>query len=279
MLVRELNWETASFWSIAQRSTNRAIAPRTRKDFAANLRGSNLLHQSWAKCKYKGKAQPPKLRKLSCSFYCLFWNIAEVVLRTKVIKISCVLFALRFQNFFWLKAQFHTLNLILFHYDRNIDKCWPSLENYLLFFCLKSQKMRYLHCVVKFQLRKLGYPLTRFKNVILQLRNCVALHLNQKVYCGGCAALQNWKKIELHILRCAFTSWKDRCALLRCVFGVMLFVPTSALYHWQWWPLCKLNGGALFFTHYFNMFYLHLQLSATMHFINNKTRRPMQLQP
>ena len=44
-------------------------------------------------------------------------------------------------------------------------------------------------------------------------------------------------------------------------------------------PLCKLNGGGLFFTHYFNMFYLHLQLSATMHFINNKTRRPMQLQP
>ena len=41
----------------------------------------------------------------------------------------------------------------------------------------------------------------------------------------------------------------------------------------------QIKWGALFFTHYFNMFYLHLQLSATMHFINNKTRRPMQLQP
>ena len=53
--------------------------------------------------------------------------------------------------------------------------------------------------------------------------------------------------------------------------------PVVAL--WKGGPLCKLNGGALFFTHYFNMFYLHLQLSATMHFVNNETRRPMQLQP
>ena len=37
--------------------------------------------------------------------------------------------------------------------------------------------------------------------------------------------------------------------------------------------LCKLNGGALFFTHYFNMFYLHLQLSATMHFIKKQDQK------
>ena len=43
-------------------------------------------------------------------------------------------------------------------------------------------------------------------------------------------------------------------------------------------PLCKLNGGALFFTQHFTMIYLHIQLSTTMHFTNNKTSRPMLLQ-
>ena len=51
--------------------------------------------------------------------------IAEVALRNKALKICCALTALRFQIFFWLKAQFYALNLILFHFDRNIDKCWP----------------------------------------------------------------------------------------------------------------------------------------------------------
>ena len=59
-----------------------------------------------------------------------------------------------------------------------------------------------------------------FKNAVLQLRNCVALPLNQKVYCGSCSALQNIKK-----LNCAFCALR---ALLRCVFGVMLCVPASA---------------------------------------------------
>ena len=120
-------------------------------------------------------------------------------MRNKAFKICCALIALRFQNFFRVKVQFYTLNLILLHFDRNIDKCRACLANYLLFFSPKLQKMRYLHCVVKFQLRKLGCALTWYKNAVPQLRNCVALQLNQKVHCGSCAALQKAKK-----LNCAF---------------------------------------------------------------------------
>ena len=100
-------------------------------------------------------------------------------MRTKVFKSCCALIALRFQNFFRLIAQFCTFNSILFHFDRNIDKCRPSLANYLLFFCLTSQKMRYLHRAVRFQLLKLNCALTWSENAIPQLRNCVVLHLNQ----------------------------------------------------------------------------------------------------
>ena len=72
--------------------------------------------------------------------------IAEIALQTKVFKICWALIALRFQFlffFFRLIAQFYILNLILFHFDRNIDECRRFLANYLLFFCLKSQ-----NCVV-----------------------------------------------------------------------------------------------------------------------------------
>ena len=56
--------------------------------------------------------------------------------------------------------------------------------------------MRYLHCSVKFQLRKLGCALTWYEDAVPQLRNCVALQLNQKVHCGSCAALQKLKKLK-----------------------------------------------------------------------------------
>ena len=99
-------------------------------------------------------------------------------------------------------------------------------------FLSKSQKMRYLHCVVKFQLRKLSCGLTWYENAVPQLRNCVALQLNQKVHCGSCAALQKLKKIN-----CAF------CAALllvetivalscRCTFDVIYLCP----------PLSKSNS-------------------------------------
>ena len=104
------------------------------------------------------------IAEVALLFSFLFWNIAEVALRTKVFKSYCALIALRFQNFFWLIAQFYTFNLILFHFERNIDKCQPSLAHYLLFFCLKSQKMRHLHCAVKFQLLKLNCALAYLSN-------------------------------------------------------------------------------------------------------------------
>ena len=57
----------------------------------------------------------------------LFLNIAEFALRTKVFKICCALIALRFQKFFRLITQFYSLNLVSFHFDRNINNCRPSL--------------------------------------------------------------------------------------------------------------------------------------------------------
>ena len=73
------------------------------------------------------------IAEVALRFNFLFWNIAEVALRNKAFKICCALIALRFQFFFQLIAQFYTLTIILFHFDRNIDKCRPSLADYLLF--------------------------------------------------------------------------------------------------------------------------------------------------
>ena len=138
------------------------------------------------------------IAKVALRFNFLFLNIAEVALRTKVVKICCALIALRFQ-FFSVKAQFYALNVILFHFDRNINKYRPSFCSYLLFFCLKLQNKRYLHRVVRFQLLKLSCALAWYENAVPQLRNCAVLQLNQKVHCGSCAALQ-----KLQNLNCAF---------------------------------------------------------------------------
>ena len=73
------------------------------------------------------------IAEVALRFNFLFSNIAEVALRTKVFKICCGLIALRFQIFFQLIAQFYTLTLVLLHFDQNIDKCRPSLADYLLF--------------------------------------------------------------------------------------------------------------------------------------------------
>ena len=89
-----------------------------------------------------GKAQlpqPPLLRKLRCALIFYFETLRKLRCRLKVFKICCALIALLFQNFFRLMAQFFTLNLILFHFDRNIDKSRP-LANYLLFFCQNRKK-------------------------------------------------------------------------------------------------------------------------------------------
>ena len=58
--------------------------------------------------------------------------------------------------------------------------------------------MRRLNCVVKFQLQKLGFILTWYEIAVQQLRNSVALQLNQKI-------ASEIQKIKLRILRFAFT--------------------------------------------------------------------------
>ena len=87
-------------------------------------------------------------------------------------------------------------------------------------FLSKLQKMQYLHCIVKFQLRKLGCALTWYKNAIPQLQNCVALQLNQKVHCGSCAVLQKFKE-----LNCEF------CAALKLVEKIAGFVALRFWYN------------------------------------------------
>ena len=67
-------------------------------------------------------------------------------LRTKVFKFCSALIALHFQNIFRLKAQFYALNLILFHFDCNIDKCQRFLANYLLFFVKVAKNAVFALC-------------------------------------------------------------------------------------------------------------------------------------
>ena len=66
---------------------------------------------------------------------------------------------------------------------------------------------------------EVGLRFNLVKNAVLQLWNCVALQLNQKVDCGSCAALQKAKK-----LNCAFRAKRSLvkkivalcCAALCC---------------------------------------------------------------
>ena len=120
------------------------------------------------------------------------------------------------------------LNLILVHFDRNIDKCWASLANCLHFLCLKLQKCGII-CIVSFNINYGSYccGLTWYQNVAPQLRSYIALQLNQKVYCGTWAALQKLEKFN-----CAFYWLKRslRFVVLRLWYPIMLFVPASGLW-------------------------------------------------
>ena len=76
--------------------------------------------------KLEAQSATSAIAEVALRFNFLFQNIAEVALRTKVFKICCALIALRFQFFcFCLIVQFYILALILFHFDRNIDKYRP----------------------------------------------------------------------------------------------------------------------------------------------------------
>ena len=69
-------------------------------------------------------------------------------------------------------------------------------------FCLKSKKVRYLHCAEKLQLRKLDCGLTWYKNAVPELR-CASTESKSSLRKLRCAL--EIKKIQLRILRCAFT--------------------------------------------------------------------------
>ena len=91
-----------------------------------------------------GKVQPPKLQKVRLALIFYFETLRKLRCGLKCLKFV----GLRFQFFFffWLIAQFCGLNLILSHFDCNIDKCRPSSANNLLLFCLKSQKCGICMC-------------------------------------------------------------------------------------------------------------------------------------
>ena len=126
---------------------------------------------------------------MHCALIFYFCNIEEVALRTTVIKICYAFIALRFQNFFRLIAQFYPLNLILLHFNRNTDKFWPSLANYLLFFLSKIVKNAVFQFCFEIFIAKvrLRFNLVRkCRSAIAELRCALT---ESKVHCGSCAAL------------------------------------------------------------------------------------------
>ena len=133
---------------------------------------------------------------------------------------------MRFQIFFRLKAQFYTLNLILLHFHRNIDKFRACLANYLLFFRMKLQKNAVfaLCCEISVAEVKLRFNLVRKYCFAIAGLRCASTESKISLRKLRCAS--EIKKIKLRILRCAFTGWKNRCALLRCAFDILLVVPT-----------------------------------------------------
>ena len=64
------------------------------------------------------EVQPPQLRKLHCALIFYFETLRKLCCGLKSLK----LIVLHFQ-FFLLIVQFYSMNLILFHFNRNIDKC------------------------------------------------------------------------------------------------------------------------------------------------------------
>ena len=78
---------------------------------------------------------------------------------------------LRFHNFFLLIAQFYTLNLILFHFDCNINKCRPSLANYLLFLSKITKNAVFaLCCEISIAEVRLRFNMVRRCSTIAELR-------------------------------------------------------------------------------------------------------------
>ena len=107
--------------------------------------------------------------------------------------------------FFRLIAQFYTLNLILFHFNRNLDKCWPSLANCLPFFHQKSQKNAVfaLCCEISIEEVRLRVNLVRKRcSAIAELR-CAST--KSKSLLRKLRYASELKKIKLRILLGALT--------------------------------------------------------------------------
>ena len=149
-----------------------------------------------------GKAQSATIAtstiaEVALRFIFLFLNIAKVALRTKVFKICCALIALRFQNFFRLIAQFYSLNLISFHFDRNINKCRPSLAIICSFLSqIAKNAVFVLCCEISIAEVRLRFNLVqKWRSAIAELR---------------CASTES--KSSLRKLRCTSETKKLNCA-------------------------------------------------------------------
>ena len=123
-----------------------------------------------------GKAQlpqPPQLRKSRCALIFYFETLRKLrcgLQNLNLLRFNCAALSIFF--FFRLIAQFYTFNLILFNFDRYINKFRRSLANYLLFFCLKSQKNAIfaLCCGISVAQVKLRFNLVRKCTSAIALR-------------------------------------------------------------------------------------------------------------
>ena len=147
---------------------------------------------------------------LLCALIFYFETLRKLRCGLKSLKIVALKLRCAFIIFFRLVAQIYKLNLVLFHFDRNIDECRPLLASCLFFFCLKPQKRGTCIVLRNFNCGNLGCALACYK---IFFPNCgVALLFNWikiKVLSGSSAALKTLKKIKLRILCRTFTGWKD----------------------------------------------------------------------
>ena len=152
--------------------------------------------------------------EVALRFKFLFLNIVEVALRTKVFKICCTLIALRFQIFFRFIAQFYTLNLILFHFDRNVNKCRPSLAIICSFLSQIAKNAVFaLCCEISVTQARLRFNLVRkCRSAIAELR-CASIELKSSL--RSCAELQKLKKLNCAF--CAALLLVEKIVALCCV--------------------------------------------------------------
>ena len=77
--------------------------------------------------------QTPQLQKLRCALIFYFKTFQKLRCRLKSLKFVAlsIFFSINSEVLYQIHL---TLNLILFHFEHNFDKCRPSSANYLLIF-------------------------------------------------------------------------------------------------------------------------------------------------